>query len=120
MDSLPFCRVLWTIYKIMLEAIIVGAGHRAMLYASYAKHQPQRLRIVGVADPDPLRREKAAHEHQLSDSQCYETARELAEEGRQADFIINGTMDHQHVPTSVPLLEAGYDMLLEKDRKSVV
>jgi len=31
-----------------------------------------------------------------------------------ADFIINGTMDHQHVPTSLPLLERGYDMLLEK------
>ena len=28
--------------------------------------------------------------------------------------IINGTMDHQHVPTSLPLLEAGYDILLEK------
>ena len=33
---------------------------------------------------------------------------------RFADCVINGTMDHQHVPTSLPLLEAGYDMLLEK------
>lgn len=98
----------------MLTAIIVGAGHRAMLYASYAKHHPDRLRIVGVADPDPLRREKAAAAHDLSAAQCYETAADLAEAGRQADFIINGTMDHQHVPTSVPLLEVGYDMLLEK------
>ena len=28
--------------------------------------------------------------------------------------IINGTMDQQHVETAVPLLAAGYDMLLEK------
>jgi hypothetical protein len=98
----------------MLEAIIVGAGHRAMLYASYAQHHPDRLRIVGVADPDPLRRQGAAAEHDLTESQCYENAAELAEHGRLADFIINGTMDHQHVPTSIPLLEAGYDMLLEK------
>ena len=33
---------------------------------------------------------------------------------RLADFAINGTMDHQHVETTIPLLEAGYDVLLEK------
>ena len=31
-----------------------------------------------------------------------------------ADAIINGTMDHQHFMTAAPLLEKGYDMLLEK------
>ena len=31
-----------------------------------------------------------------------------------ADAVINGTMDNQHVDTAVPLLKAGYDMLLEK------
>lgn len=98
----------------MLDAIIVGAGHRAMLYASYAKRHEDRLRIVGVADPDPVRRGKAAGEFGLGKNQCWQTAQELAEEPQRADFIINGTMDHQHVSTSVPLLEAGYDMLLEK------
>ena len=31
-----------------------------------------------------------------------------------ADAVINGTMDHIHVSTNVPLLKAGYDVLLEK------
>ena len=35
-----------------LQAIIVGAGHRALTYASYALSHPGQLQIVGVADPN--------------------------------------------------------------------
>ena len=45
---------------------------------------------------------------------CFETAEQVAAQPKFADVVINGTMDHQHVPTSLPLLAAGYDMLLEK------
>ncbi|MDP6889282.1 MAG: Gfo/Idh/MocA family oxidoreductase, partial [Candidatus Thalassarchaeaceae archaeon] len=34
--------------------------------------------------------------------------------GKLADVAINGTMDEIHVETTVPLLDAGYDVLLEK------
>ncbi|HQE92081.1 MAG TPA: Gfo/Idh/MocA family oxidoreductase [Anaerolineae bacterium] len=97
-----------------LTAIIVGAGHRALLYASYAQTHPDELRIVGVADPHPQRREMAARTYGLSPAQCFESAEEVAARPQFADVVINGTMDHQHVPTSLPLLAAGYDMLLEK------
>ncbi|MFC1452098.1 Gfo/Idh/MocA family protein [Verrucomicrobiota bacterium] len=95
-------------------AIIVGAGHRACAYASFAHTHPDRLKIVGVADPSALRRGMAANRFELSAAQCHTDADALAQQGRQADLIINGTMDHQHVPTSLPLLEQGYDMLIEK------
>jgi predicted dehydrogenase len=70
--------------------------------------------IVDVADPTPLRRQLTAQKFGLVDKQCYESAAALAAAPKQADFIINGTMDHQHVPTALPLLERGYHMLLEK------
>jgi predicted dehydrogenase len=95
-------------------AILVGAGHRALLYGSYAKMHPDELEIVGVADPLDLRRELAAREFGFGPQMGFESAEALARHPRLADFIINGTMDHQHVPTSVPLLERGYDLLLEK------
>ena len=85
-----------------------------MCYASYAKMYPNELEIVGVADPNDLRREQAAKVFNLADERCFKTAEELACEPKFVDFVINGTMDHQHVPTSLPLLEAGYDILLEK------
>ena len=97
-----------------LTAIIVGAGHRAFEYAAYAKTHPEELRITGVADPNPLRRSQVAEEYDLAPEQCFESAEALARQGRIADAVINGTMDHEHVPTSLPLLEAGYDILLEK------
>ena len=97
-----------------ISAIIVGAGHRAMLYASYAKLHPEALTIVGVADPDPIRRKKASECYHIPQDMCFESAEALAARPQLADAIINGTMDTQHVSTAIPLLRAGYHMLLEK------
>jgi predicted dehydrogenase len=97
-----------------LKAVIVGAGHRALTYASYAEHHPDQLQIVAVADPNPLRRDQTAARFGLVSDQCFASAQDLAARPRLADFAINGTMDQQHVPTSLPLLEAGYHLLLEK------
>ena len=97
-----------------LDAVIVGAGHRALTYAAYAKSHPKQLRIVGVADRIERRRDLVRLEYDLPGERCFVTAQELAATERFADIAINGTMDHQHVPTSLPLLEAGYHLLLEK------
>ncbi|MGC9522366.1 MAG: Gfo/Idh/MocA family protein [Anaerolineae bacterium] len=97
-----------------IRAIIVGAGHRALLYASYAQHYPDELQIVGVAEPIDHRREQVARLYDLPAERCYKTAEEVAAQPKFADVAINGTMDHQHVETSLPLLKAGYDLLLEK------
>jgi len=97
-----------------LRAVIVGAGHRAVLYASHAESHPEELEIVGVADPSLLRQAMAARRFGIPTERQYESAEHLAREPKFADFAINGTMDHQHVPTTLPLLERGYDVLLEK------
>ena len=44
----------------MKTAIIVGAGHRALVYARYAQQHPDQFQIVGVADPSELRRQQVA------------------------------------------------------------
>ena len=45
-----------------ITAVIVGAGHRAIIYAKLALTNPEMLKIVGVAGPDPNSRQKA---HQM-------------------------------------------------------
>ncbi len=97
-----------------ITAIIVGAGHRAFVYSELAKTNPEMLKIVGVADPNPVRRKKAMEYFGFGEDMCFESAEELAKHGKLADTVINGTMDEQHLETAVPLLDAGYDMLLEK------
>lgn len=97
-----------------ITAIIVGAGHRSFVYSELAKTNPEMLKIVGVADPNPIRRKKAMDYFGFKEDMCFENAEELAKKGKLADTVINGTMDEQHLETAVPLLDAGYDMLLEK------
>lgn len=97
-----------------VRAVIVGAGHRGVGYAKLALSKPEMLEIVGVADPNPVRRERTAELFGIPETGLYETAQEMAQEPQFADAVINGTMDLDHVPTTLPLLEAGYDVLLEK------
>ncbi len=97
--------------KKKLTCVIVGAGHRALGYAGAC---PDDVEVVGVADPSELRRKTTAERFGLPESRCFRSSEALAEHPRLADFVINGTMDHQHVPTTLPLLERGYDVLLEK------
>lgn len=97
-----------------VSAIIVGAGHRAFVYSKLALNAPDKLKIVGVADPDPIRRKKAMETFGFSENACFENADALAAAPKFADAIINGTMDQQHLQTAIPLLNKGYDMLLEK------
>lgn len=97
-----------------ISAVIVGAGHRSLRYASYAQRNPDKLVIVGVAEPDPVRRSLTAERFGLGPNRVFASAHELAAAPQFADAAINGTMDQLHVATTLPLLEAGYDVLLEK------
>ena len=85
-----------------------------MSYAEYSKEHPDELQIVGVAEPDEYRRNHVRELFGFPESNCFFDALSLAEAPKFADVVINGTMDEIHVETSIPLLEKGYDMLLEK------
>ena len=56
-------------------AIIVGAGHRSLMYAEYAKLRPDLFQIVGVADPNPVRRKMVQEKFGFSDDMCFEIGR---------------------------------------------
>ena len=97
-----------------VTAIILGAGHRSMAYAGYAKAHPDEIQIVGVAELDEFRRNSVKEMFNIPEEHVFESAQALAAVPKFADAVINGTMDEQHVETAIPLLEIGYDMLLEK------
>lgn len=97
-----------------LKTIIVGGGHRSLTYAELAEIESDKMEIVGVADPDAHRRISIAKRFGIPEDKCFETAEELAKSPKFADAVINGTMDHIHIETTIPLLKAGYDVLLEK------
>lgn len=97
-----------------LKAVIIGGGHRSLVYAQLALIEPEKIEITGVADPDRQRRAFIAEKFGVPEEHCFKTAQELAKAEKFADIAINGTMDDIHVATTIPLLAAGYDVLLEK------
>lgn len=97
-----------------LKTIIVGGGHRSLTYAALSEIESDKMEIVGVADPNEVRRISIAKRFNIPEDKCFASAEELASVPKFADAVINGTMDHIHVETTIPLLKAGYDVLLEK------
>lgn len=97
-----------------VDLVVVGMGARAMIYAREALRHPDKLRIVGVADVNPEALRLARETFGIPPERCFPSAQALAALPRFADGAINGTMDPQHVETTLPLLRRGYDVLLEK------
>ena len=97
-----------------IRIIIVGMGVRSMIYAREALEHPDLFQVVGVADINPERVRTARETFGIPKEHCFSSVEELVAVPKFADGIINGTMDQQHVPTSLPLLRHGYDILLEK------
>ena len=97
-----------------LKAILVGCGDRASVYANFAVNEFKEVEIVAAVDPDEERRRLAHQLFNVRLEKTYSDISEVLSQGKIADFVINGTMDHLHVSTSIPFLKQGYDMLLEK------
>ena len=49
-----------------VTAIVIGAGSRGSVYASYSGQYPKALKIVGVADINAVRREQMAQEYNIA------------------------------------------------------
>ena len=101
-------------YQLPIRAVIVGGGHRADIYAELALQKPEKLRIVGVVDPSPARTSYLKEKYGIPEENCFDSVEALCERERLGELVINGTMDPLHVPTAIPTLEKGYDLLLEK------
>lgn len=97
-----------------VAVVIVGAGSRAMNYASYSLKHPEAMRVVGVVEPDSTRRAYTASLYDLPADRCFADIDAFVSRPKMADAVINGTLDRLHVQTTLPLLARGYDVLLEK------
>jgi predicted dehydrogenase len=98
-----------------IQVVMLGAGGRGFYaYGDWILRHPDDIRVVAVAEPHPERRERFASAHQLPPDRVFVDHRELFARGQLAPFLINTTMDRQHVETTLGAIETGYDCLLEK------
>ena len=97
-----------------ITAIVIGAGLRGNIYASYAHRYPEELKIIGVAEPDETRRKTFQESYGIPDSLCFSTWEDILEQGKIADAAIICTMDRMHYGPAMKALSLDYDLLLEK------
>jgi predicted dehydrogenase len=98
-----------------IEAVLVGAGNRGYYaYGPYALQHPDQIRFTAVAEPHEERRRRFAEAHGISPERQFRTWEELYAKGQIADALLNCTLDRMHLDSTLPALELGYDVLLEK------
>ncbi len=97
-----------------VTAITLGAGNRGNVYGNYAKKYPGQLKIVGVAEPIPIRNDKYCTQHEIVNENTFTTWEHVFEKPKFADAIIITTPDDLHHGPCMAALRLGYDILLEK------
>lgn len=94
---------------------LLGAGNRgADVYGEHLARLPGGARIVALAEPDPLRRARAAARHGVAPERTFASWTELLAGGRLADALIVATPDALHLAPTKAALALGYHCLLEK------
>jgi predicted dehydrogenase len=91
-----------------VSAVLVGAGFRGRsVYAAHAREHPGRLRVVAVAEPDPVRREAIAVEHRLPAAAVFPDWKQALDRPRLAEAAIVATGDTRHVGPALAAIERG-------------
>lgn len=97
-----------------IKAVVVGAGNRGKIYASYSLISGGELKIVGVVDPVAEHAADMASEYGVPKTYVFNDVDEFLKANIECDLVINATMDSLHFSIDVKLLEAGYNVLTEK------
>ena len=97
-----------------ISAILIGAGQRGKAYSAHAANYPEELRIVGVAEPDHVRRREYQAKYNLPEDKCFATWQNVFAKDKWADTVMICTQDAMHYEPSMEAIDKGYDILLEK------
>jgi len=98
-----------------ITAIVCGAGFRGRdAYGRYAETNKDKIKIIGVAEPIPVKRDKFAKIHNIPEERQYNSWKDILAEDKFADAAIITTPDNMHTQPAILAMEQGYDVLLEK------
>ncbi len=53
-------------------AILIGAGLRGVRYTDYAIENPEKFKLIAVAEPRTERREYVKAKHEIAEDLCFE------------------------------------------------
>uniref|UniRef100_A0A3B4VD71 Zgc:154075 n=1 Tax=Seriola dumerili TaxID=41447 RepID=A0A3B4VD71_SERDU len=97
-----------------VRVIVVGAGCRGEIYSKFASVHPDRMKVVGVADPRKFARTKLQQQHKITDENTFDDWHSIVEREKFADAVLICTPDRLHKEPAVAFAKMGYHILLEK------
>lgn len=97
-----------------LSVIIIGAGGRGRTYSHFMNEMPDKYKIVGVAEPNDVKRKMTQKKFSIPEENCYESWEDILARPKFADVAIIATMDNMHYAPAMKAIELGYNLLLEK------
>lgn len=97
-----------------ISFIVIGAGNRGAKYSRYAISNPDKMEIVGVAEPVKARRESMRDQFHIPEENCFSDWSEILSRPKMADAAIISTQDQMHYEPAMRAIELGYHLLLEK------
>jgi predicted dehydrogenase len=94
---------------------MIGAGNRGIgAYGAFAEKNPEDIKFVGIAEPDPMRRAYFAHKHGIDLQRQYQDYEAILNENRFADACFICTQDNMHVIPATLAMTKKYHLFLEK------
>jgi len=97
--------------KTPIRVGIIGQGRSGYsIHCRYLKTVPEQYKIIAVVDPIEERRKRAEQEFGCD---SYSDYKELLKRN-DLDLIVNSTPSHLHVPVTLEILNAGFNVVCEK------
>lgn len=96
-----------------VTVLVVGAGARGEIYSRYALEHPDRMQVVGVAEPREAYRQQFVAQHKIAPNNVFCDWQEAAAQPKMADVVLICTQDNMHKDPAVAFANLGYHILLE-------
>ena len=98
-----------------ITVAIVGTGARGRVsYGSRLLKHPENVKVVAVADTDPVKLNICGDEHNIPLNMRFNSDAEILKQPKLADVMFICNQDRDHFNTAIPALEKGYDLVVEK------
>ena len=97
-----------------VSVLVLGAGDRGTSLANFALDHPDRMNVVGVAEPRTAYRDAMVEKHGITQERIFTDWQQALEQPGIADAVLICTQDQKHKAPAIRAAELGYHILLEK------
>lgn len=101
-----------------VSVLVIGCGARGELYSRYALENPDKMKVIAIAEPRVEYRNHMKQLHDIKDEFVFSSWEDVLKKGRITDAVLICTQDNLHTEPAIAFSQQKYHMLLEKPMSS--